>query len=132
VVVECDGAAAAVGSPDGPVLAEVAVVLGPQFVLGAVAVVVAVERLACVIRRIVVCERFYDVELDEWVLREAVKSEVGVAGGVVFRGVVDDAALMSAHVLVVSGPGGERTDSGFLCSLCQRRSCLPDRAPNLE
>jgi len=90
VVVESDGTAAAVGSPDGPVLAEVAVVLGPQFVLGAVTVVVAVERLACVIRRVVVRERFYDVELDEWVLREAVKSEVGVAGGVVFRGIVDD------------------------------------------
>lgn len=43
MVVESDGAAAAVGPADGPVLAEIAVVLGPQFVLGAVAVVVAVE-----------------------------------------------------------------------------------------
>ena len=90
VVVESDCAAAAVGSPDGPVLAEVAVVFGPQFVLGAVAVVVAVEGLACVIGGVVVCERFYDVELDERVLGEAVKGEVGVARGVVFRGVVDD------------------------------------------
>lgn len=42
------------------------------------------------------CERFYDVELNERVLGEAVESEVRVAGGVVFRGVVDDTAWMSA------------------------------------
>lgn len=36
------------------------------------------------------CECFDNVELDEGILREAVESEVGVAGGVVFRGVVDD------------------------------------------
>ena len=58
--------------------------------MGAVAVVVAVEGLAGVIGGVVVCERFYDVELDERVLGEAVKGEVGVARGVVFRGVVDD------------------------------------------
>lgn len=131
MVVESDGAATAVGPSDRPVLAEIAVVLGPQFVLGAIAVVVAVERLACVIRGVVVCEGFDDVELDEWVLGEAVEGEVGVAGGVIFRRVVDDTVWGSADVSLAS-QGVKRTDSGFLCSPFQRRSCLPDRAPSRE
>lgn len=131
MVVESDRTAAAVGSPDRPILAEVAVVLGPQFVLGTVAVVVAVERLARVIGWVVVCKCFYDVEFDEWVLGEAVKSEVGVAGWVVFRGVVDNSAWMSVDAFL-SDQVEKRTDSGFPCSLCQRQSCLPDRAPSLE
>ena len=130
VVVESDGTAAAACPPDRPVLAEVAVVLGPQLILGTVAVVVAVERLASIVGRIVLCKSFDNVELDEWVLGEAVKSEVGVAGGVVFRSVVDDTALVLADML--SRSGGGRTGSGFLCSPCQRQSCLPDRAPSLE
>lgn len=131
MVVESDGATTAVGPSDRPVLAEIAVVFGPQFVLGAVAVVVAVERLACVIRGVVVCEGFDDVELDEWVLGEAVEGEVGVAGGVIFRRVVDDTVWGSADVSLAF-QGVKRTDSGFLCSPFQRRSCLPDRAPSRE
>ena len=99
MVVESDRTAAAAGSPDRPVLAEVAVVLGPQFVLGTVAVVVAVERLASVVGRVVFCESLDDVKLDEGVPGEAIESEVGVAGRVVLRGVVDDTALMSADAL---------------------------------
>jgi hypothetical protein len=38
----------------------------------------------------VFCECFDNVEFDEGVLGEAVESEVRVAGGIVFRGVVDD------------------------------------------
>ena len=56
--------------------------------------------MAGVFRGVVFCERFDDVELDEWVLGEAVEGEVGVAGGVVFRGVVDDTAWMSVNVLL--------------------------------
>lgn len=61
---------------------------------------VAVERLAGVVGGVVVCEGFDDVEFYEWVLGEAVEGEVGVAGGVVFRGVVDDTAWMSVNVLL--------------------------------
>lgn len=78
-----------------------------------------------------VCEGFDDVELDEWVLGEAIEREIGVAGGVVFRRVVDDTVWRSVDVLL-AGQGRKRTDSGFLCSLCRRRSCLPDQAPSLE
>jgi len=92
VIVESDGAATAACPPDGPVLAEIAVVLGPQLILGTVAVVVAVERLASIVGRVVLCERFYDVELDEGVLGEAVESEIGVARRIVLRGVVNDTA----------------------------------------
>jgi len=98
VVVESDGAAAAVGPTDRPVLAEVAVVFGPEFVLGAVAVVVAVETLAGVVGGVVCGEGFDDVEFDEGVLGEAVEGEVGVAGGVVFCGVVDDTVWRSVDV----------------------------------
>jgi hypothetical protein len=52
--------------------------------------------LAGVVGWVVLCECFNNVELDEWVLGEAVESEVGVAGGVVVCGVVDDTIWISA------------------------------------
>ena len=114
MVVESDSTATAACPPDRPVLAEVAVVLGPQLILGTVAVVVAVERLASIVGRIVLCESFDNVELDEWVLGEAVKSEVGVAGGVVFRSVVDDTALVLADVLSSGQVEDEQIRASFI------------------
>jgi hypothetical protein len=89
VVVESNRAAATVGPADGEVLAEVAVVFGPELVLGAVAGVVAVEAVGGVVGGVVGCEGFDDVEFDEGVVGEAVEGEVGVSGGVVGCGVVD-------------------------------------------
>lgn len=76
---------------------------------------VAVEGLAGVIRGVVFCERFDDVELDEWVLGEAVEGEVGVAGGVVFRCVVDDTMWRSADVsLAFQGRKNEQIWASFV------------------
>ena len=88
VVVESDGAAAAVGPADGKVLAQVAVVFRPQLVLGAVAGVVAVEGMAGVIGGVVGRKGFDDVEFDKGVVGETVEGQVGVSGGVVGCGVI--------------------------------------------
>ena len=68
VVVESNCAAAAVCATDGEVLAQVAVVFGPEFVLGAVGGVVAIEAVGGVVGRVVGCEGFDDVKLDERVV----------------------------------------------------------------
>jgi hypothetical protein len=89
MVVESNRTAPAVGPADGKVLAEIAVVFGPELVLGAVGGVVAVEAVGGVVGGVVGCEGFDDVEFDEGVLGEAVQGEVGVSCGVVVGGVVD-------------------------------------------
>lgn len=76
MVVESDGAAAAVRPSDRPVLAKVTVVLGPELVLSTVTVVVSEEGLAGVVGGVVCCEGLYDVELNERVLRESIQGEV--------------------------------------------------------
>ena len=114
MVVESDYTAAAFGSPDGPVLAEVAVVLGPQLILCIVTVVVAVERLTSIIRRVVFCKCFYHVELDEGVLGEAVESEIGAAGEVALCGVVDNTAWMLADVFSSDQMEDEQIWASFL------------------
>lgn len=91
MVVEGDGTATAICPADREILAKVAIVLGPELILSAVAVVVAIERMACVIRGVVFRESFVDVELHTRVTGEAVESEVGVALGVVGCSVVDHA-----------------------------------------
>jgi hypothetical protein len=73
MVVESDGTAAAVRAADGKILAQVAVVFGPELVLGAVAAVVAVEAVGGVVGGVVGCEGFYYVEFDKGVLGEAVE-----------------------------------------------------------
>jgi hypothetical protein len=88
VVVESDGAAPAVRAADGEVLAQVAVVFGPELVLGAVGGVVAVEAVGGVVGGVVGCEGFDDIEFDKGVLGEAVEGEVRVAGWVVVGSVV--------------------------------------------
>ena len=88
MVIESNGAAAAVRTADGEVLAQVAVVFGLELVLGAVGGVVAVESVGGVVGGVVGCEGFDDVEFDKGVLGEAVEGEVGVSGGVVVGGVV--------------------------------------------
>lgn len=112
VVVEGDGAAAAVRSTNGPVLAEVAVVLGPELVLGAVAVVVAVERLGGVVGWVMSGEGFDDVELDSRVAGEAVESKVRVASRVVFSRVIDNPKQGSAR----EGFARQRVNSQVLAS----------------
>jgi hypothetical protein len=49
VIVEGNGTTAAICPADRKVLAKVTIVLGPELVLGAIAVVVAVERVACIV-----------------------------------------------------------------------------------
>lgn len=93
VVIEGDGSAAAVCSPDGPVLAKVAVVFGPQLVLCAIAVVVAVEGLAGVVGGVVLGEGFHNVEFYPWVAGEAIEGKVGVSLRVVVGCVVDHAGI---------------------------------------
>jgi hypothetical protein len=88
MVIESDGATPAVCPSDGEVLAQVAVVFGPQLVLGAVGGVVAVEAVGGVVGGVVGCEGFDDVEFDKRVLGEPVEGEVGVSGGVVVGSVV--------------------------------------------
>jgi hypothetical protein len=91
VVVERDSSSAAICPTDGKVLAEVTVVLGPELVLGAVAGVVAVEGVACVVGGVVLGESFVYVELHAWVACEAIEGKVGVALRVVVCSVIDDA-----------------------------------------
>jgi hypothetical protein len=91
MIVERNGTTATIGPSDGPVLTKVAVVLGPELVLGTVTVVVAVEGMARIIRRIVLCKRLDDIELYSWVAREAIESKIGVALGIVVGGIVDHA-----------------------------------------
>lgn len=88
MIVESNSSATAICAANRPVLAQGTVVFRPQFVLGAVTDVVAVEGLACVVGGVVFCEGFDDVEFYERVVGEAVEREIGVACGVVVRCVV--------------------------------------------
>jgi hypothetical protein len=96
VVVESNGTAATIRSADAEVLAQITVVFGPQLVLGAVAGVVAVERVACVVGRIVFGEGVHDVEFYAGVACEAIQGEVGITLRVVVCRVVDDAEVYLA------------------------------------
>lgn len=91
MIVERDSPSAAIRPTDGKVLAEVTVVLGPELVLGAVAGVVAVEGVACVVGGVVLGESFVYVELHAWVAREAIEGKVGVTLRVVVCRVIDHA-----------------------------------------
>lgn len=74
MVVEGDGATAAIRPPDREVLAQVAIVLGPELVLSAIAVMVAVERMGCVVGRIVRGEGIHNIEFYARIAGEAIES----------------------------------------------------------
>lgn len=97
MIVESDGPASTIRAADRPVLAKSTVVFRPQFVLSAVADVVTVEGVACVVGGVVFCKGFDDVEFYERVVGEAVEGEVGVACWVIVCRVVDYTARRSGH-----------------------------------
>jgi hypothetical protein len=76
MIVESDGSSAAVRVSDGPELAEVAIELRPEFVCLAVTYVSAIVGLGRIVGRIMLGEILDDVELDVWVVRESVESEI--------------------------------------------------------
>ena len=76
MVIESNSATAAIGSPNGPILAKVTVVLGPELVLCSIAIVIAVEGLCRIVRRIVLCKRLHNVEFYSWVACEPVQSQI--------------------------------------------------------
>jgi hypothetical protein len=91
MVVESNRTPTAICSSYRPVLPQVPVVFRPQLVLRAIAVVISVERLPCVVGRVMGCKRLDDVEFYAGIAREAIECEIGVALGIVVGGVVDDA-----------------------------------------
>ena len=92
---------------------------------------VAVEGVTCVVRGVMFCEGFDDVEFYERVVGEAVEREIGVACGVVVRCVVYYAVGRLGHYSWTGGDG-RPTGSDFLDSLCRLQNCLLGRAPSLE
>jgi hypothetical protein len=96
VVIESNSPAAAIRSADAEVLAQITVIFRPQLVLGAVTGVVAVERVACVVGRIVFGEGVHDVKFYAGVACETIKGEVGISLRVVVCCIVDDTSICLA------------------------------------
>jgi hypothetical protein len=96
VVIESDGPTTPVRPAHRKILAEVAVVLGPELVLGAIAIVVAVERVACIVGWVVLGECLDNVKLYARIACEAIKSKVRVSLRVVVGSIVDHAEIYLA------------------------------------